>query len=692
MSKAVLPTPPSGHDERLLVSLAILQVNWERQGRSHFDNFVPFAVESMRRSGQRDYSDAEVRDAIREHFGIQLSLAVVSPVLTRVKDEGYGFRTGPGRFQLNTEEAEEVSLLEQEQQYARSLRFLCESLAEHAKDAFGLEWTPDQAEAALFEYVEKNSAALLGTALSGAEIPTAVAELGATQVVVASWIEKVNASDPVRFDYLLTVIKGSMLATGLFLTPGARVDQKFVNTALVLDTPFLLRALGYEGDEARDAGRDTLTLARDQSARLLCFERTVSEMRRVLNSAALHVGRAHSESTRAVDVHFAAEGYTRSQVEGFAERLEISMRYLGIEVVEPPGHVDRFTVDEVALERMLEDYVHYNERRDALLHDLELLTAVYRLRGSSPGDRLENCRAAMVTTNRNLVRVSRDFADFDGHAWPLGITDDNLATLLWVKQPMSAPDLPKHQLLAHCYTLLAPSNRMWTDYLSQIERLRNADELTDDQVTLLRYKQEAQRALVRETLGRTGDIDPSVIRAVLDRTEHELRAPANNQMLLALEAAADAERLYDVQQSALEAARDREAQHAAEATGRLAVESEARQQAQEDAHASRSKDRVRVRENRDRADRWASRVRKTLTGLLVLIVIAGVVWNDSTVGKVATVVIAIGAIIGNLLKPGEWLGHKVGDLLFARRLKLLHLTHDEAAALLLETADSAPTG
>lgn len=678
---------PPARDERLLVSLALLQVNWERSGRSHFDNFVPFAVDAMRRDGKIDYSDNEVRDAVQRHFGIALSTAVISAVLKRAKDESYGFRTGPGRFQLNPDEAETISLIEQEQTFSRTLRHLNESLVEHASSAFQTEWGQDEAEGALIGYVEQNSAALLGTALSGTAIPSPDS-VDVRQVIVASWIERINQSDPTRFEYLLTVIKGSMLATGLFLTPGAHVDERFRNTSLVFDTPFLLRALGYEGDDARDAGRDVLTLARSQGARLVCFERTVAEMRRVLGSAAQSVGRARNESTRAVDVYFAAEGLTRAQVETFAEKLEINLRLLGVEVAEHPQPIERLTVDEVELEDALEATVHYGDRRDALFHDLELLTAVYRLRGAAPGDRLENCRAVLITTNRGLVRVARNFPDFAEHAWPLGMTDDNVATLLWVKQPMAAPELPKHQLLAQCFTVLAPSHTLWGSYLSQIERLRNADELTDDEVTLLRYRQEAQRALVRETLGRSDDIDPSVIRAVLDRAEAEIRAPAHNQMLLTLEVAAEAERVNEEQRKELADASAAHETRATAAEESLRAEGLARQDAEKRAADARKREVTRIREAQARSETWAKRIRSWVTAVIALVLFSGVIWSDTNVGKVASVLIAVGAIAGNLLAPGRWAGERLGMWLFNRRLKVLHVDPAEANILLRESQDA----
>ena len=60
---------------------------------------------------------------------------------------------------------------------------------------------------------------------------------------------------------------------------------------------------------------------------------------------------------------------------------------------------------------------------------------------------LENARAIFLTTNSSLVAASREFfqgeAEDANHAWPHAMLDTSLATLVWLKQPQRAPDLPR---------------------------------------------------------------------------------------------------------------------------------------------------------------------------------------------------------------------------------------------------------
>lgn len=119
-------------------------------------------------------------------------------------------------------------------------------------------------------------------------------------------------------------------------------------------------------------------------------------------------------------------------------------------------------VDEPALEDLLQAEVGY-QNQNARRHDLDALTAIWRLRHGQAQRRLETCRAIFVTTNAPLVRAARRFfaAGYDGFTWPLAVLDHDLATVAWLKRPLQAPDLPRKQIIADCYAALRPEGRLW---------------------------------------------------------------------------------------------------------------------------------------------------------------------------------------------------------------------------------------
>src|SRR4029450_13168621 len=89
--------------------------------------------------------------------------------------------------------------------------------------------------------------------------------------IVSAFIAGLVERDPQGFEYLETVVKGSMLASSLYLGDLGAVNQRFQQVTVYFDTPFLLDALGYAGKEIAQPALELLGLVRELGARLACF-------------------------------------------------------------------------------------------------------------------------------------------------------------------------------------------------------------------------------------------------------------------------------------------------------------------------------------------------------------------------------------------------------------------------------------
>jgi len=241
-----------------------------------------------------------------------------------------------------------------------------------------------------------------------------------------------------------------------------------------------------------------------------------------------------------VEEHFMREGLGPSDIEVFMNTVERDLRTLGINVCPTPQYKEHLGVDEPALEGLLQAEVGY-QNQHARQHDLDALTAVWRLRHGQAQRRLETCQAIFVTTNAPLVRAARRFfaAGCDGFTWPLAILDHDLATVAWLKRPLQAPDLPRKQIVADCYAALRPEGRLWARYLEEIEALRQRGELSNDHFVALRYSVDARRALMDATLGDPEAISGTTVQAVLNATLDSIKSPLLEQ-IAAREAAQEA--------------------------------------------------------------------------------------------------------------------------------------------------------
>ena len=106
------------------------------------------------------------------------------------------------------------------------------------------------------------------------------------EYLVSSFVTNLFDADPEGFAYLDTLVKGAMLAAFLYLPDPGRVQEHFRNVRVVLDTPFLLQALGLSGDAISESCREFLDLVYELGGKLCCFDFTVDETRGVLEASA----------------------------------------------------------------------------------------------------------------------------------------------------------------------------------------------------------------------------------------------------------------------------------------------------------------------------------------------------------------------------------------------------------------------
>jgi hypothetical protein len=532
----------------LLASLAIIKANWDYSQESYVDNFLSFFLDAVK-NAEGPISTATAKVHIRERFGIDIPEGVLSTLSRRAVHKGYGQREN-GNFVADPTKLKDLrDLGRQKADYLRKQSALVNELVKYSADRFQRHLSVEDAEDALLNHIEEHSVPILGSVMNGApyDSRSPFRSNPDTEYVVNSFISDVVSSMPASFDHLETVVKGSMLAVSLYLPNSSELGKRFDRTTLYLDAPVLLKALGYEGSEAGAAAKDLLVLSKSAGAELACFEHSVGEVRGILDRSAGKAknGGFNGTHRRATDAYFAGEGFGASDILLLSQRLEDDVAALGVSIHERPEPTAELTVDELALEEAMESSISYSSR-DTLLNDLDSLTAIHRLRSGRSSSRLETSRALLVTTNGGLTRVARSFFLKEGdHGWPVALTDHHLATLVWLKKPQAAPNLPRRQILADCFAALEPGGRVWDRYLEEIHRLGSRGKASENDLMLLRYSTEAQRSLMDRTLGDHNQVTAETVADILDKVRQNILSPTEEERDAAFQTASTTQSALD---------------------------------------------------------------------------------------------------------------------------------------------------
>ena len=506
-----------------LHALALLKISYDQYGTTYLDYLTPFIGDTIRSMGPTGVSARELHDALERKYGLNVPESVLRTLMKRLVKSGFG-RLQDRRFQPNIADlAREYDFDDRRQEIGRQLSTLYDEFIDFVSREFGRTLSHTEAANLLIKYADDNGLPMIQHAHGQQTLHLSLSP-NEIEYITSRFIIHVFERESSEMDTLLILAKGSKLASVLYLPNPENTTRRIRRLTAILDTPTLLSALGHQGERQEAAAREMLSLAHKCRINLAILEDTRSEVESVLNAVASKIVRyGYGErSVRGVEAHFLAKSYDASDIQLIIGRLDKDLAVLGIQSIERPDMTVALSVDEPLLETMIQDGVGY-QRSDSRLHDLHALTATHRLRGGGMPTTFEDCRAIFITPNTALARASRDFFEEGyGTHWPVAITDDDLTTLLWLRQSLSAPDLPRQKLLADAYAALEPG-AVWVKFLDEIEKLHAKNELSDDDYVYFRFSLDAKNALMKETLGEASRMTSSLVDKIVERARNQHR-------------------------------------------------------------------------------------------------------------------------------------------------------------------------
>ena len=529
-----------------LVAFAILSVNWDEQRISYTHNFLPFIAHCLANTSCDDVGEREIQDSLQAEFGIELPQPVIKTIMRRAAKESLAERKH-GKYLLNKSNLREYALNTRRTELQQNYERLLDRFTRYASEEHALDMPRDAAEHILLNYIIGRSLPILRAsirqhALEPEEIPSTQHGYVTNKFV----IDLYEGRDPM-FAVVESIVKGSILASAIYLPDYESPGRPIRDLQIYLDTPFLIDLIGLARAPENEAATELVTVLRSLGAELTCFEHTLYETQGVLRSAAIQLeslaGRSPSSRLYPPIVRHCLESNLRSSdLAVKVDTLASDLADMRIEVIESPPHSAELTVDEEELDAVLEAQVQYRNE-NARRRDLQSLTGIYRLRSGKTKRRLESAKAIFATPNASLVRGSQIFFQETprGDRVPVCALDSELATVAWIKRPAAAPDLLRKQLIADCYSANDPNETLWSKYLDEIDRLVDAGTFTDNDYYVLRFSVEASRALMDETLGDADRLTAESLQSILAETRQKMRGEADQELQSALRERDDAE-------------------------------------------------------------------------------------------------------------------------------------------------------
>lgn len=269
----------------------------------------------------------------------------------------------------------------------------------------------------------------------------------------------------------------------------------------------------------------------DAGARLRVFSHTLDETDQVLRNAERYLEMTSGGSGNVIVALREAE-ISPSDVVLIRSRIRDLLLDEGLKIEETPRYIEKYQIDEVALEQEMKAVgLHYRSEM-AKKADINSVRSAYVLRAGSSPECVEDSIALVLTNNVGLARAAyaygRKYREFK-YVSPV-ITDFSLANIVWIKSPLKHPNVPMHLLLAHCYSVLKPSENLWNRFVNELKKLREAGKITPEQHQYLRYELRVRDELMNLTLGDEEEVSEQGVLEILNSHEQEIALPLKKEL------------------------------------------------------------------------------------------------------------------------------------------------------------------
>jgi hypothetical protein len=517
-----MPTAPA-------TSLAFLQVNYDR-GQDFIDLFVPVVAYAAFLAGGEYVATEDVQSVLKREFHLVVPQHTLRTIAKRAARDGL-FKQENRALRVNRESVEGLDLQSKRSQTERKHQVLVSKLRQYVSAEFGIHWSAEEADAALMDFLEDFDVPVLVAMQNGVELSSVGKSPANSRFLVSSFLRNLGETDLNTLAFFEAIARGNILANVVFFPDIAKVDARFRKTRIYLDSKVVLRALGYEGRAFQAPTRELLDLIIRLGGSIHCFHHTAVEVKDVLVACAKAlVGGGIRHAYGPVVEHFSSIGFSASDIRLRAERLKADLSTLRIAMDDVPAVLTRHRLDEKQLDALLQREVRYS-KEFARERDLRSLFGTYYHRKDHQPRTLEETPAIFVTANDQVVQVAQQFFSvLPGHRdlAPVCVADHALTDYVWLKQPFSAPDLPRMKIIAECAAALAPEDRLWRRYLEKANQLLHRGDISPDDFYLLRSA-GAQDRLVHLTQNQPDAFTEGTVAEVLGRVKSAMTAAAEEQ-------------------------------------------------------------------------------------------------------------------------------------------------------------------
>ena len=481
-----------------LTSLVLLKQQID-SGKDYYDYLVPFIEQIYIEESDDSFGADEIQGFMESDFGLIIPHEVVNFVLQRMKKKRFLSETNKkfsigSKFKgqdFNPQKAEATSKINE----------VITALQKFAVSVERDDLTEKQAMEAIQRFLSRFQIECIATSVQGTALPKLQRVETWDEGLVGLFLEDLLKNNIQLFDSFMVLVQGNMLANALIGSDTRTPPDTFRKTTFYFDTPNLLNALGYSGEEGKKLANELIKLLKRLNGRIAVFEHTIDEAKNIIIAAANNLEN-HVYAQKPLNLVARKNEWRKSDLLIWAEKISEDCEQLDFTIKPTPTYNERYQIDEQKFKELLEhnNVNNYQGQSTAQSYDINSIRSIYALRRDNIPKRIEDANAILVTNNSSFARASFIYAKYHNKVFfgfGAAISNFTVTNMAWLKAPDFASNLIDAQTIALAYSAMHLPQSELEAFLQKAQSLSQAGAYGHDELQLLRSSPHLQEELIR---------------------------------------------------------------------------------------------------------------------------------------------------------------------------------------------------
>lgn len=503
--------------ETLLKNYITLSSEWVP--KNPVESFLPFLTSLIHQEEIDSCTIEELSNCFEKKYEIKLTFFILKALLNVLKANGHA-KKHLGKWLFQRDKIKSYRLISESIQSDFNKKFdeLIDNFVKYCSDS-----TIERSDVveALNEFVSHYDTEILFQNSSMKHTDNG----NVLSLFLIDYVKELPNISKSLYTTLLQICEGSIIKSFLF----SNIDSAgiFKGQMIFLDTPVILRLLGYYGKYLKDEYEYLLNELRVQGASVYLFKHNYDEIMYILRAAEIWVERLDFDFSKAseVSIYYRVNELKCADVASDIELLQTNLKRLSIELfeiaygeysesyVEPENEIEEIILKEYS-ENNANDQTVYQQL--TIENDVKSTKYIYLIRSNNAVLSYRDANALFVTSNSGFVNAIKTYnrAKFTKddvlRSFSPVVKDSFVGLVVLSCNGAHITNYAEKKVMSYCYSAYKPSRSKLTNYSNRLNSMYNNKDINAQDYLLMKNHQMVYQYLA----------DPS-ISEVTDETVYE---------------------------------------------------------------------------------------------------------------------------------------------------------------------------